>query len=165
MKIHLEIREEYPEPEILIRAAALTPEIEKILQLLGQPSGNKTLNGYRQDTVTPLIPEKILRLYGENQKVFAQTMEGTYQLRERLYELEAWLGSEAFLRISHSEIVNRRRICRLDVHRRREDRRGGRLYRGGSGGAAAGAAACAGRRHPPFHPDGHHQLRRCRRRV
>lgn len=115
MKIHLEIREEYPEPEILIRAAALTPEIEKILQLLGQPSGNKTLNGYRQDTVTPLIPEKILRLYGENQKVFAQTMEGTYQLRERLYELEAWLGSEAFLRISHSEIVNRRRICRLDV--------------------------------------------------
>ncbi|MGN0563180.1 MAG: LytTR family DNA-binding domain-containing protein [Candidatus Heritagella sp.] len=115
MKIHLEIREEYPEPEILIRAAALTPEIEKILQLAGHPSGNKTLNGYRQDTVTPLVPEKILRLYGENQKVFAQTMEGTYQLRERLYELEERLGSEAFLRISHSEIVNRRRICRLDV--------------------------------------------------
>ena len=66
MKIHLEIRDEYPEPEIRIRAAA-------------------------------------------------QTMEGIYQLRERLYELEERLGSEAFLRISHSEIVNRRRICRLDV--------------------------------------------------
>ena len=115
MKIHLEIRDEYPEPEIRICAAALTPEIEKILQLVERSSGNKPLNGYRQDTVTPLAPEKILRLYGENQKVFAQTMEGIYQLRERLYELEERLGSEAFLRISHSEIVNRRRICRLDV--------------------------------------------------
>ena len=115
MKIHLEIRDEYPEPEIRICAAALTPEIEKILQLVERSSGNKPLNGYRQDTVTPLAPEKILRLYGENQKVFAQTMEGIYQLRERLYELEERLGSEAFLRISHSEIFNRRRICRLDV--------------------------------------------------
>ncbi|MCI5729554.1 MAG: LytTR family transcriptional regulator DNA-binding domain-containing protein [Clostridia bacterium] len=115
MKIHLEIRDEYPEPEIRICAAALTPEIEKILQLVERSPGNKPLNGYRQDTVTPLAPEKILRLYGENQKVFAQTMEGIYQLRERLYELEERLGSEAFLRISHSEIVNRRRICRLDV--------------------------------------------------
>ena len=115
MKIHLEIRDEYPEPEIRICAAALTPEIEKILQLVERSSGNKPLNGYRQDTVTPLAPEKILRLYGENQKVFAQTMEGIYQLRERLYELEERLGREAFLRISHSEIVNRRRICRLDV--------------------------------------------------
>ena len=115
MKIHLEIRDEYPEPERRICAAALTPEIEKILQLVERSSGNKPLNGYRQDTVTPLAPEKILRLYGENQKVFAQTMEGIYQLRERLYELEERLGSEAFLRISHSEIVNRRRICRLDV--------------------------------------------------
>ena len=115
MKIHLEIRDEYPEPEIWICAAALTPEIEKILQLVARSPGNKPLNGYRQDTVTPLAPEKILRLYGENQKVFAQTMEGIYQLRERLYELEERLGSEAFLRISHSEIVNRRRICRLDV--------------------------------------------------
>ena len=115
MKIHLEIRDEYPDPEIRICAAALTPEIEKILQLVERSPGNKPLNGYRQDTVTPLAPEKILRLYGENQKVFAQTMEGIYQLRERLYELEERLGSEAFLRISHSEIVNRRRICRLDV--------------------------------------------------
>ena len=115
MKIHQEIRDEYPEPEIRICAAALTPEIEKILQLVERSPGNKPLNGYRQDTVTPLAPEKILRLYGENQKVFAQTMEGIYQLRERLYELEERLGSEAFLRISHSEIVNRRRICRLDV--------------------------------------------------
>ena len=115
MKIHLEIRDEYPEPEIRICAAALTTEIEKILQLVERSPGNKPLNGYRQDTVTPLAPEKILRLYGENQKVFAQTMEGIYQLRERLYELEERLGSEAFLRISHSEIVNRRRICRLDV--------------------------------------------------
>ena len=115
MKIHLEIRDEYPEPEIRICAVALTPEIEKILQLVERSPGNKPLNGYRQDTVTPLAPEKILRLYGENQKVFAQTMEGIYQLRERLYELEERLGSEAFLRISHSEIVNRRRICRLDV--------------------------------------------------
>lgn len=115
MKIHLEIRDEYLEPEIRICAAALTPEIEKILQLVERSPGNKPLNGYRQDTVTPLAPEKILRLYGENQKVFAQTMEGIYQLRERLYELEERLGSEAFLRISHSEIVNRRRICRLDV--------------------------------------------------
>ena len=44
-----------------------------------------------------------------------QTPEGVYDLRERLYELEGKLDRHTFVRISHSEIVNLRKVTALDL--------------------------------------------------
>ena len=44
-----------------------------------------------------------------------QAAGGVYDLRERLYELEGKLDRHTFVRISHSEIVNLRKITALDL--------------------------------------------------
>ena len=56
----------------------------------------------------------ILRLYAERQTVLAQTAQGTYTVRQRLYELEEKLAPHRFVRISNSEIVNARMITGMD---------------------------------------------------
>ena len=58
---------------------------------------------------------EILRIYAERQKVYAETADGVYQLRQRLYTLEEELDKGQFLRISNSEIVNSAAIRRLDI--------------------------------------------------
>ena len=44
-----------------------------------------------------------------------QTIGGIYDLRERLYELEGRLDRHVFVRISHSEIVNLKKVTALDL--------------------------------------------------
>ena len=63
-----------------------------------------------------MLPLKdILRFYTENQKVIAQGTAGIYSIQEKLYELEERLDAEQFFRISKSEIVNLKKIKRLDM--------------------------------------------------
>ena len=57
----------------------------------------------------------ILRFYTENQKVMAQDAKGIYSIQEKLYELEERLDEGQFFRISKSEIVNLKKIRRLDM--------------------------------------------------
>lgn len=57
----------------------------------------------------------ILRFYTENQKVLAQDGKNIYSTQEKLYELEERLKKEQFFRISKSEIVNLKKIKRLDM--------------------------------------------------
>ena len=47
--------------------------------------------------------------------VYLLTEKRQYRLRERLYELEEILDSDSFVRISNSEIVNVKKIIRLDT--------------------------------------------------
>ena len=67
------------------------------------------------ETAVTLGGEDILRCYGEGKGVRVQTDRGVYDLRERLYELEGKLDRHAFVRISHSEIVNLGKVTALDL--------------------------------------------------
>ena len=61
-------------------------------------------------------PAEVLRFYGEDKEVRAQTLNGAiYPVRLRLYELEERLDRRTFLRVSHSEIVNWKRVTALDL--------------------------------------------------
>lgn len=57
----------------------------------------------------------ILRFYADGQKVIAQGTTDFYRVSEKLYELERQLDEKQFLRISKSEIVNIRKIKKLDI--------------------------------------------------
>lgn len=48
-------------------------------------------------------------IYSVNKKVYAQTKDAIFEIKQRLYEIEELipqLGSDKFIRISNSEIVN-----------------------------------------------------------
>ena len=95
-----------------IRAPAMTPEVEDLLARL---EGPETLLGFREGEAVPLQAADILRFYGEDKGVLAQTETGAYTVRRRLYELEKQFASRRFARISHSEIVNLQKVTALDL--------------------------------------------------
>ena len=115
MQIKIQIDSACAEPELVIRAAAVTEEVQALIARLSD-ARSSTIAGFAGDTVHLLQPDEILRIYAQQQKVYAQTLDGNlYALRLRLYEAEERLMPLRFVRISHSEIVNLRRVKRLDL--------------------------------------------------
>jgi len=101
--------------ELLVRVLAPgeTPELAALLERLEEPG---RLTGFRDGAAVPLDPGEVLRFYGEDKEVLAQTAAGeTCAVRLRLYELEERLPRRTFIRVSHSEIVNWKRVTALDL--------------------------------------------------
>ena len=73
------------EPKVIILTDAVTEEVNAIIQMLSD-SEPKLIAGFREDTVTVLDENDILRIYAANGKVFAVLPSGEYMLRLRLYE-------------------------------------------------------------------------------
>lgn len=114
MNVELHIDPSLPEITVTLRAPARTEAVEALLARLTAEDG--TLLGFLEGgTAVPLEPEDILRFYGEEKEVRAQTADGVYTMRQRLYELEEELWGRRFVRISHSEIVNLRQVTALDL--------------------------------------------------
>ena len=114
MEIKIEIDEVCTESEVTIRTSCMTEEIHELIQRLSSAKQN-LLAGFLDDMVYFLDPKDIVRFYALEQKVFAQTLEGEFVIRLRLYELEGRLDQKLFLRISNSEIVNLKHIAKLDL--------------------------------------------------
>ena len=114
MKIKLIIDKKYTEAEIHICNHEKNIETEKLAQIVAQ-AVSTTITGYTENGVEVLACEAIIRIYTENQKIYAATTNGIYRLHQRLFELEELLDRRRFTRISNSEIVNLRKIKRLDT--------------------------------------------------
>ena len=112
MKVEFRIDPACTETAVTVTAPARTAEVEELLRRLGGP---EPVAGWQGETARLLPLETVLRFYGENKEVQAQTAEGNWTVRERLYELEERLAGTGFARISHSEIVNLRRATALDL--------------------------------------------------
>ena len=113
MKVELRLEPKEQEVTVVVRAPALTPEVETLLERL---KGHQQLVGFAPDgTAVPLEIRDILRLYGEDNGDLAQTADGVYTVRRRLYELSGELEQWRFARISHSEIVNLGQVKALDL--------------------------------------------------
>ena len=111
MRVKIEIDQSLREAEVTIR----TPEITDEVLLARRMLETEQLIGYREGEAVPLSIGSLLRIFTEDQKVYAQTAAGVFQLRQRMYRLEELLDKSVFLRISHAEIVNSRAILRMDL--------------------------------------------------
>ena len=114
MQIEFKHDPDQAEPKLTITAADLTDEVADLLRRLehGQPGA---ITASQDERVFLLRPEDILRFYAEDKGVKAETASGAYAVRERLYELEERLDPRVFVRISHSEIINLRKVTDLDL--------------------------------------------------
>ena len=88
------------------------PQLQRLLAFLS--AEDPAIPAQREGEHRYLLPEDILRLYGEDKAVRAQTADGVYTVPLRLYELEERLKPFRF-GISHSEIVNLNRVQSLDL--------------------------------------------------
>lgn len=114
MQIELNIDENCRQPKVVIYASKVTDEIENLLRKLSDTQ-NQPLVGFQNESLEILQPEEIIRIYSENQRVYAQTGEACYLLRLRLYEVEEGIGSTNFIRISNSEIINLKKVKNMDL--------------------------------------------------
>ena len=114
MKIEIQLDESRKEPLVVVYTDKVNEEIHALVRRLSQDAP-QMLVGFREDEATILQEEFVLRVYAENGKVLAETMDGLYLLRLRLYELEERLDKKMFVRISNSEIINLRKVKRFDL--------------------------------------------------
>ena len=115
MKIRFEIDASCSEPEVVLRAAGMTEEINQIIRQLGEESPS-LIPGIQDDRVELLNPDDLIRVYAQNGKIFAVTAKGEYALRQRLYEWEERLDKRRFVRISNSEIINLNQVLHFDLN-------------------------------------------------
>ena len=101
--------------ELLVKV--LSPgETEELAALLERLEERPLLTGFRDGSAVPLEAAEVLRFYGEDKVFCAEAVGGEiYTVRLRLYELEGRLDRRTFVRVSHSEIVNWKRVTALDL--------------------------------------------------
>jgi len=114
VKFEVSIDPSYKEPKIIILTDKMTDEISDIMKRLSEARMD-SLAVFSERGVEIVECKDIVRIYAEKQKVFLQTVAGIYTVRSRLYELEAKLNSQFFVRISNSEIVNIKMITNMDI--------------------------------------------------
>ncbi len=114
LQIEIKIDESCKEPKIIVVADKMTDDIHAIIQKLSdeQPAA---ITGFRDDMANILEPDDIYRVYASNGKVFAETNQGEFCMRLRLYELEQRLDRRMFVRISNSEIINLKKAKGFDL--------------------------------------------------
>ena len=114
MNVEIIIDEQCAEARLVIYTREITAEINELVKWFSdaQPL---YLIGYKDDRLEILPPEALIRIYADQQKVFAQADHGIFSLRQRLYEIEDKLYQAHFVRISNSEIVNFKKVKNLDI--------------------------------------------------
>lgn len=114
MQIEIKIDEAYKDPKVMILTNKITDEVNELLKKLSDTQP-QTIAGFKDGSLKILQPNEIIRVFTENQKVYAQTEQGKYLIRLRLYELEERLDKSTFARISNSEIINLKKVENMDL--------------------------------------------------
>jgi len=99
------------EPYVLVCAKEKNAAVEALMEGIAEPA---VIRAYSDRGEEFLRCGEIKRIYTQQRRVLVDSDRGSFLLRERMYELEEKLDQTEFVRISNSEIVNKRRIRRLD---------------------------------------------------
>ncbi|HBT94924.1 MAG TPA: LytTR family transcriptional regulator [Coriobacteriia bacterium] len=122
MKVEIKIDRSCMETTVTICAKELTDEISDLAEKL-QADDPRFLIGIDEERAVILDTQQVIRIFALKQKVIAvvQNVAGPapatreYALKLRLYELEERLPDKQFVRISHSEIINLKKVRDFDL--------------------------------------------------
>ena len=84
MKVEVVLDAACTEPELTLRTAAVTGEVEQLLRRLSEQP--PLLCGERAGRLEVLDPDALVRVYAAAGRVYAVTEKGEHLLRMRLYE-------------------------------------------------------------------------------
>ena len=104
MKIKLESAE-LPETEVIIRGDVTSEEVVSLLQLLKKRNSGKLIL-YKEEEQYIMDADEIVYVEVSDNKVYAYTKQGTYEAKQKLYEIKELLGGRSFAQINKSVIVN-----------------------------------------------------------
>ena len=87
MQIEIKIDSSCAEPQIIIFTAAITEEVNKLMDKLSKETP-QVISGSKNEKIEVIEQGDLVRVYANAGKVFAVTDNGEYTLRLRLYEME-----------------------------------------------------------------------------
>ena len=114
MEIEIVIDQSQIEPKIIIKTSKLTQEVENIMNILSQQNPS-IISGIKDEKLEIIDENAIIAVFAQDGKVYADTKNGIYELKLRLYELENILDKTRFVRISKSEIINLKAVKNFDL--------------------------------------------------
>ncbi|MHA6259925.1 LytTR family DNA-binding domain-containing protein [Sporosarcina sp. CAU 1771] len=114
MKVSLNIDSNFNETKIIIETPELNDSVQGVLDFIkGQEAD--FLVGRDGDRQHILKPADIHYFHTENEAVVAVTVNGSFRLKEKLYELEEILPSNRFIRLSKSVIANLHELSQFEA--------------------------------------------------
>ena len=107
IKVRTEISDEYKKTEVIIISNKLTKEIQDVINMIQNLDTylSKIIVSKDNDMFIFNI-EEIICFYSEGKKNYCRTNNGTFKVKEALYQLEEKLPPNKFIRISNSCIIN-----------------------------------------------------------
>lgn len=114
MKCRIEVDQTLSEDEVVIFTTEIDKEILDLKERIENDSP-QVLTGFYEDKLSFINPDKIIRVYANDKKVFAVTYEREYLLRLALYQVEERLDNNKFIRISNTEIINLEKTREFDL--------------------------------------------------
>lgn len=115
MDVEIRVVPDRETPGLILEVPELTSQMERLAHRLGELDDG-TLPGFQENRAFLLETAQLTCLYAQDKGVFARREDGeVFTLRFRLYELEERLDRHTFVRISHSEIVNLKKVTALDL--------------------------------------------------
>lgn len=114
MKVEVNVDKNCEETKIVIYTKNIEDKIVKLIENL-QNKEAEQLNGFKDNEMYLLNQNDIETIYTEDGKVFARENENKYLIKKRLYELEEILNPNKFVRISNSEIVNMKKVKKINL--------------------------------------------------
>lgn len=114
MDFEIKIDEDYKVPKTFVYTDKITEEVLRIKSFVLKNS-ESILIGFLNEKIKILNPAKIYRIYTEDSKVFAESMDEKFLVKKRIYQLEEILKSKKFVRISNSELINLNLVDSFDL--------------------------------------------------
>ncbi|TGB03803.1 LytTR family DNA-binding domain-containing protein [Halobacillus salinus] len=105
MKVLLDVDRKHEETSVTIHCRAMDDSIKGILDFLKEKE-TEFIIGKKGEEQHILKPNEVHFFHSESDEVHATTSEGSYKVKEKLYELEEKLSSTTFIRLSKSVIAN-----------------------------------------------------------
>ena len=114
MDFEIKIDENFKFPKAVVYTDKLTEEVLRLKSFVLENSDNILL-AYLGEKIKILNPSKIYRIYTEDSKVFAESIDEKFQIKKRIYQLEDDLKLKKFVRISNSELINLNLVDSFDL--------------------------------------------------
>ena len=114
MKLFLNIDKALKETRVTIEGPELDENIQELIDFI-YGREQQFLVGKKEEMQHIRKPDDVHYLQTENEHIIAVTKDGSFILKEKLYELEALLPSRKFIRLSKSVIANLNQLSRFEA--------------------------------------------------
>lgn len=103
------------EPEITIRGRLDSPKVSEIINLLNSSYRAGKLFLYKDDREYLTNADEIYYFEALNNKIYAKTAEGSFEVKNKLYELAESLRSSGFIQLNKGVLSNVNQICSVEA--------------------------------------------------